>query len=312
MTIGQNIQQLRSQHNMSQDELAERLGLSVQKIIFWELDKLLPTFNELIGLRQVFNITTDNLLGNCEFAKTSVNHKLKKGILLALFIASFCCLPLAMVLETTFSQNSPWSDMTEYMWLFYLPLPIPIASIVLGIIYKRKGFKATKNIVAGSIFVFLLVIYGSFTFIFSGTYSHDYSYVNQIETTINFELPDSGKINTEDWTTGSQSTTDSTHYSNVSDVYFTDESEISALDSSIKSSKLWVPSISTSLSSIIPSMYSIYSSGTEYDYFMVYNVDLKNYNTVPTTPGKYNFIFLAYDSVNHKMKIGEYTFDVVY
>jgi hypothetical protein len=59
-------------------------------------------------------------------------------------------------------------------------------------VYKRKGFKATKNIVVGIIFTLLLLAYGSFTFVFADMYSHDFSYVSQVAEKINFTLPSIG------------------------------------------------------------------------------------------------------------------------
>jgi len=64
------------------------------------------------------------------------------------------------------SENSFGFDLFKYMWVFWLWLPIPILSIILGFIFKSKGVKCTKNIVAGFIIGFLLLIYGSFSFIF--------------------------------------------------------------------------------------------------------------------------------------------------
>ena len=56
--------------------------------------------------------------------------------------------------------------MTENMWVFFLFLPVPIASIVFGFYLKKKGYKYKKNVVVGIIMAALLCIYGSFNFIF--------------------------------------------------------------------------------------------------------------------------------------------------
>lgn len=52
------------------------------------------------------------------------------------------------------------------LWVLYFLLPIDFISIILGIIYKRK-----RNIVIGSIMSALLILVGTFPFIFKNTYS---------------------------------------------------------------------------------------------------------------------------------------------
>ena len=54
----------------------------------------------------------------------------------------------------------------ENMWIFYLLIPIPIASVCFGFVLKSRGYKYKKNIIAGIIITLLLCIYGSFSFIF--------------------------------------------------------------------------------------------------------------------------------------------------
>ncbi|HCC35767.1 MAG TPA: hypothetical protein DEQ02_09120 [Ruminococcaceae bacterium] len=246
---------------------------------------------------------------NDEANKSSQN--IIRTILLLVFISSFFTILGAMALVAIKTNYN--CSMTENMWLFFLPIPIPLSSLILGLIYKRKGYKATKNIVVGIIFTALLTIYGSFTFIFSGIFFHDYEYVNQIETQINFALPDKGQITTQDWSAGTQTGADTPtiNYLYDSDIRFTDRAEIANFNESINNSELWMTSIKTSLLGEIPPLYSIYFSGTEYRYFLIYNVDLKAYNTLPEKSGTYRFIFISYDSVHNTMKIGEYTLKIL-
>lgn len=199
------------------------------------------------------------------------------------------------------------------MWLFFLLLPIPLANLILGIIYKKKGFKAKKNIVVGIIFTALLVLYGSFTFIFGGMYSHDFAYVSQIETEIRFDLPDKGEISTQDWTVGTQTEPDpnTVQYYYTSNITFTDKSEITNFNAEISQSDLWLTSVNTTLIGLVPSMYSYLPSSTQYDYFMIYNVDLESYNAMPENSGTYRYIFIAYSSLDDTMKIGEYALSVI-
>jgi len=56
--------------------------------------------------------------------------------------------------------------MPAQMWVCYLFLPIPMASIAVGYILKKKGYAYKKNVISGIIMTILLCIYGSFVFLF--------------------------------------------------------------------------------------------------------------------------------------------------
>lgn len=232
-----------------------------------------------------------------------------KTVLLLLFILSFFTLFFAIAIVGQLTGQT--GAMTENMWVFFLFVPIPLASFILGIIYKPKGFKATKNIVAGAIFTILLVIYGSFTFMFNDIYLHDYSYIDRIEAQIGFDLPDSGTITTQDWASGEQTGTENVRYIYSSDVVFTNEDEIAKFNEEISQSELWMTTVSTPLLGQIPSMFSYLPSFNQYDYFMIYNADLEIYNSLPEESGTYAFTFIAYDSQNGTMKIGEYLLEIL-
>ena len=60
--ISENIRFYRKTNNMSQDELAEKLGVSRQSISFWENGQTQPTLENVIALAKIFNISSDALL----------------------------------------------------------------------------------------------------------------------------------------------------------------------------------------------------------------------------------------------------------
>lgn len=63
MTIGKRIQALRKSRSMTQDQLAERLGVSPQAVSKWEHDISCPDISLLPKLAEVFGVTADSLLG---------------------------------------------------------------------------------------------------------------------------------------------------------------------------------------------------------------------------------------------------------
>ena len=60
-TMGQRIAALRTQHHLSQEELAERLGVSRQSVSKWETDASVPDLSKLLTLSEVFGVTLDEL-----------------------------------------------------------------------------------------------------------------------------------------------------------------------------------------------------------------------------------------------------------
>lgn len=61
--IGQRIRDLRKQKRMSQTELAKSAGVSQTIVTAWETGKAEPSSSAVAKLSDIFNVTTDYLLG---------------------------------------------------------------------------------------------------------------------------------------------------------------------------------------------------------------------------------------------------------
>lgn len=64
--LADRLVELRKEHKLSQEALAEKLGLSRQSISKWERAEASPDTDNLIALAEVYGITLDQLLGNDE------------------------------------------------------------------------------------------------------------------------------------------------------------------------------------------------------------------------------------------------------
>ena len=64
MTISEKIQHYRKSAGLSQEDLAKSLLVSRQTISLWENGQTLPTIDNLIRLREIFNVSLDDML--CE------------------------------------------------------------------------------------------------------------------------------------------------------------------------------------------------------------------------------------------------------
>ena len=64
MKLNEKIVECRKRMGISQEELALRIGVSRQAVSKWELGDATPEVDKIITLSRIFDITTDELLGN--------------------------------------------------------------------------------------------------------------------------------------------------------------------------------------------------------------------------------------------------------
>lgn len=66
--IGKKIRELRENRNWSQSDMANRLKITRAAVNAWEMNVSNPSIDMLIRLADIFNVTTDHILGlnkNC-------------------------------------------------------------------------------------------------------------------------------------------------------------------------------------------------------------------------------------------------------
>ena len=71
-TLGKRIAKNRKRLGMTQDRLAELLGVTAQAVSKWENDQSCPDINTLPKLAKIFGISTDELLGTPRTVETTV------------------------------------------------------------------------------------------------------------------------------------------------------------------------------------------------------------------------------------------------
>ena len=93
MNLGETIYRLRTKQAMSQDALAEALGVSRQSVSKWENNAAVPELEKLIKMSELFGVTLDELVGRDvptsppPVAAPVQNHSTRKtvGIILLCF-----------------------------------------------------------------------------------------------------------------------------------------------------------------------------------------------------------------------------------
>jgi transcriptional regulator with XRE-family HTH domain len=62
MNLAEKIFSLRKQNNLSQEQLAEKLGVSRQAVSKWEAGQATPDIDKIINISELFGVSTDYLL----------------------------------------------------------------------------------------------------------------------------------------------------------------------------------------------------------------------------------------------------------
>jgi hypothetical protein len=229
-----------------------------------------------------------------------INKKIKT-LLLILFILSLASLFIAfftIYIPLRYSKIPEFPlGMEEHGWVFLLFIPIPFISLALGREYLSKGYKCTKNIIAGLIMSALLTLSGSSYFLDPNKISHNFSYVEKVEEIISFSFPTSGAISID--------------YSGDDDIRSIalvrfDENQISMLIDSIKNSSKWklpdFPSFH-----IYPDGYS--SIINKSDYFLIYDTSCNQFNSIISgNHSNHELYYLAYDVDTNLLCICEIIF----
>ena len=280
------------------------------KIYFDDIEKI-HSFGNYLVLQiagQSYIIKKDVLIPEstfitfCNNAPNKVEAKKPKDklkiISILLFVLSICTIWGALIGVAILSGIN--QAMTENMWIFFLFLPVPIASIVFGFYLKKKGYKYKKNVIVGIIMAALLCIYGSFTFIFSDIYSHGDEPIVNTEQMLNIDIPTHSRINTQDWTKGTQSVPRGYIYS-TSDIYF-DDTAVGQFEKNISNDAKWISDIPNDMVGITSYFCDIQTS----DYYIIYNKDTGEFNKLPSSSGTYVFINVLYNAESNTMKLVEY------
>ena len=112
MTLGEKIYRLRTDRNMTQEQLAERLGVTRQSISKWEGDLVKPEIEKLKAMAKLFEVSLDDLISDeasddkdkeKTMAESSLNKKEKLNRIIITVIA--CLLIIAMTVTIVVMIN---------------------------------------------------------------------------------------------------------------------------------------------------------------------------------------------------------------
>ena len=76
LPIGTNIKRLRHENNMTQEQLANRLGVAFQSVSRWENGQAYPDIELMPAIAEVFDVGVDYLMGIPEIEKERMANTL--------------------------------------------------------------------------------------------------------------------------------------------------------------------------------------------------------------------------------------------
>lgn len=139
--IANKLVELRKKHNLSQEELAEKLGISRQAVSKWERAESSPDTDNLIALAKLYNVSLDELLLNGdnkndelevdELEVVDVEENPKTSIKFVLGIKSIIPITIAVIYIIIGSLWGLWHP----GWILFLLIPV-IESLIDSITYK--------------------------------------------------------------------------------------------------------------------------------------------------------------------------------
>lgn len=157
MTVGERLQKYRKQHNLSQEDLAKQLFVTRQTISLWETDQTLPTIDNLVRLKDILEVSIDDILTGPEDKPEEENHPLEsyefkyskpifKSVFKTVNIKSFLThlvLALLLILNTVRTYFVVTDDISKGLyWGFTI---IAVIFFMRYIISIARVWKISKN-----------------------------------------------------------------------------------------------------------------------------------------------------------------------
>ena len=148
MKINEKIYNLRKEHNLSQEELADKLNVSRQTISKWELGESNPDFDKIEPLCDVFNITTEELLRDKKEIVQSENSQkvdVIKAILICVSIFFYFIAIIATVVAEEFLHLNDGLVAATFLTLTAIATIILVFTLLTRRSNKEVGVNEIKE-----------------------------------------------------------------------------------------------------------------------------------------------------------------------
>ncbi|MBR6949761.1 MAG: helix-turn-helix domain-containing protein [Bacilli bacterium] len=166
MNLSDNLKRLRKENNLSQEELAEKLGVSRQSVSKWESNSAYPEMDKLIQISNMFNIGIDELLNK---DVREVREKVETKNTINKYIDDFLTFmskSIDMFLNMNFKQKIKFI-FEELFIVFILFIAFNIIGSILSSIYYNLFSFVNLNVINviknifDAIYVAITIVFGT-------------------------------------------------------------------------------------------------------------------------------------------------------
>ena len=158
MTIADRIQHLRKGKGISQEELAEKIGVSRQAVSKWESEQSTPELEKVITMSEIFDVTTDYILKGIE-PIVNKEQKCKEFSSNVLYIAS-----TAFIVIGLFCAFGGWYEeqTMEVVWGSIIIQTVGVSGYFIGrsLSVEKASFYINWLNIIGIVFIPISMITG--------------------------------------------------------------------------------------------------------------------------------------------------------
>lgn len=171
MILADKIIELRKKAGMSQEELAEKLGVSRQSVSKWEMAQSTPDLNRILKMSEVFGVTTDYLLKD----KIDLTKPEATGDIPIEDVYNETSPPLTYV--SMKEANDFLNINRKHAFIVALGVALCIVSVTPPIFLEIFNNSAIEDLSA--VFMFLIVAFAVGMFIFSGMSMKKFNFLSK-------------------------------------------------------------------------------------------------------------------------------------
>ena len=222
-----------------------------------------------------------------------------KALSIVLFVLSIASLYFG-VMGMAIATN-PLRPSLSGIWTCFLFLPLPVASLVFGIVAKARGYRFRKNQIVAFVMIPVLCFLGLLSFA-AGPYVDP---VEKTEEVLQMELPRWESVRAFRNGNGTDLGVGTLFYEG--EIEFSPHS-VKDFEEALAKDPRFVSELSTELFSLRVSADPALLLYSDAELYFLYNVDTGEYNTLPAESGTYRFYFVMYDADRAWLYLGEYDF----
>lgn len=139
MTLGELLKQRRLEHELSQEQVADRLGISRQAVAKWEGNQTSPSADNLLALASLYQVSLDELVGR------KVEEKGRNPAILRANLTRIAIIAQAAALNICLQPADPQIPSGVMLGVKGVPLLGCSVWMTCNLLYEKRPEQRRKN-----------------------------------------------------------------------------------------------------------------------------------------------------------------------